>query len=92
MLILDEPTRGIDVGAKVEVHQLIDELVQEGMAIILISSDLPEVLTMSDRILVMREGRQMAIVDRREATQERSWRPRWARGPVADAADGPATG
>jgi rhamnose transport system ATP-binding protein len=70
VLILDEPTRGIDVGAKVEVHQLVDELVREGMAIIVISSDLPEVMTMSDRILVMREGRQMAIVPRAEATQE----------------------
>ena len=63
ILILDEPTRGIDVGAKVEVHHLIDELVKEGIAIILISSDLPELLPMSDRILVMREGRQMDIVD-----------------------------
>ena len=71
VLILDEPTRGIDVGAKVEVHQLIDTLAASGMAIILISSDLPEVLAMSDRILVMREGRQMAIFDRTEATQER---------------------
>ncbi|MFN8622135.1 MAG: sugar ABC transporter ATP-binding protein [Chloroflexota bacterium] len=70
VLILDEPTRGIDVGAKVEVHQLVDELAKEGMAIILISSDLPEVLAMSDRILVMREGRQMAILDHTEATQE----------------------
>ncbi len=71
ILILDEPTRGIDVGAKVEVHQLVDELAAEGMAIILISSDLPEVLAMSDRILVMREGRQMAIFDHDDATQER---------------------
>ncbi len=71
VLILDEPTRGIDVGAKVEVHQLVDNLAAQGMAIMLISSDLPEVLAMSDRILVMREGRQMAIFDRREATQER---------------------
>ncbi len=70
VLILDEPTRGIDVGAKVEVHQLIDELAAEGMAIILISSDLPEVLAMSDRILVMREGRQMTIIDHADATQE----------------------
>ncbi|HKG24013.1 MAG TPA: hypothetical protein VKB09_00105, partial [Thermomicrobiales bacterium] len=53
------------------VHQLIDDLAATGMAIILISSDLPEVLAMSDRILVMREGRQMAIFDHREATQER---------------------
>jgi rhamnose transport system ATP-binding protein len=71
VLILDEPTRGIDVGAKVEVHQLVDELAAEGMAIILISSDLPEVLAMSDRILVMREGRQMAIFEHADATQER---------------------
>ena len=71
ILILDEPTRGIDVGAKVEVHQLIDDLAARGIAIILISSDLPEVLAMSDRILVMREGRQMAIFDHHEATQER---------------------
>jgi rhamnose transport system ATP-binding protein len=71
VLILDEPTRGIDVGAKVEVHQLVDDLAAQGLAIILISSDLPEVLAMSDRILVMREGRQMAVFDHREATQER---------------------
>jgi rhamnose transport system ATP-binding protein len=71
VLILDEPTRGIDVGAKVEVHQLIDELASRGMAIIMISSDMPEVLAMSDRVLVMREGRQMAIFDQRDATQER---------------------
>jgi rhamnose transport system ATP-binding protein len=71
VLILDEPTRGIDVGAKVEVHHLINELAAQGMAIILISSDLPEVLAMSDRILVMREGRQVAIFDHEDATQER---------------------
>lgn len=71
VLILDEPTRGIDVGAKVEVHQLIDELAAQGMAIMLISSDLPEVLAMSDRILIMREGHQMTILDHAEATQER---------------------
>ncbi len=71
ILILDEPTRGIDVGAKADVHQMIDELARSGMAIIVISSDLPEVLAMSDRILVMREGRQVGIFDRGEATQER---------------------
>ena len=70
LLILDEPTRGIDVGAKAEVHQIINELAAEGMGIILISSDLPEVLAMSDRILVMREGRQMGIFSRAEANQE----------------------
>ena len=71
LLILDEPTRGIDVGAKAEVHHLINELAAQGMAVILISSDLPEVLAMSDRILVMREGRQMDIFSRAEANQER---------------------
>jgi rhamnose transport system ATP-binding protein len=70
LLILDEPTRGIDVGAKAEVHHIINELATQGMAIILISSDLPEVLAMSDRILVMREGRQMGIFNRDDATQE----------------------
>ena len=70
LLILDEPTRGIDVGAKAEVHHIINELAAEGIAIIMISSDLPEVLAMSDRILVMREGRQMAILDSSTATQE----------------------
>lgn len=71
LLILDEPTRGIDVGAKAEVHHMINELAAEGLGIVLISSDLPEVLAMSDRILVMREGRQMGVFDRREATQEK---------------------
>jgi rhamnose transport system ATP-binding protein len=70
LLILDEPTRGIDVGAKAEVHHMVNDLAAEGLGIILISSDLPEVLAMSDRILVMREGRQMGIFGREEATQE----------------------
>ena len=70
VLILDEPTRGIDVGAKAEVHAMIGELAAEGIGVILISSELPEVLAMSDRVLVMREGRQMAIFDRSEANQE----------------------
>lgn len=70
LLILDEPTRGIDVGAKAEVHRLINELAEQGIAILMISSDLPEVLGMSDRILVMREGRQMGIFNRADATQE----------------------
>jgi rhamnose transport system ATP-binding protein len=70
LLILDEPTRGIDVGAKAEIHSIINKLASQGMAIMLISSDLPEVLAMSDRILVMREGRQMGIFSREEANQE----------------------
>jgi rhamnose transport system ATP-binding protein len=71
VLILDEPTRGIDVGAKAEVHQIVDGLAKSGMGIILISSDLPEVLAMSDRVLVMREGRQVGVFSRAEATEER---------------------
>jgi rhamnose transport system ATP-binding protein len=70
LLILDEPTRGIDVGSKAEVHHFINDLAAQGLGIILISSDMPEVLAMSDRILVMREGRQMGIFNRAEATQE----------------------
>jgi len=71
VLLLDEPTRGIDVGAKAEIHGLIDELAHRGMAILLISSELPEVLAMSDRILVMSEGRLVGELSREEATQER---------------------
>ena len=71
VLLLDEPTRGIDVGAKAEVHQIIDELAASGMAIILISSDLPEVIAMSDRVLVMREGRQTGMFERAEADEQR---------------------
>ncbi|WP_426413170.1 sugar ABC transporter ATP-binding protein [Bradyrhizobium ganzhouense] len=70
LLILDEPTRGIDVGAKAEIHRLMGELAAQGLAILMISSELPEVLGMSDRVLVMREGRIVAEFSREEATQE----------------------
>jgi rhamnose transport system ATP-binding protein len=70
LLILDEPTRGIDVGAKAEIHRLMGELAAQGLAILMISSELPEVLGMSDRLLVMREGRIVAEFSRAEATQE----------------------
>ena len=70
LLIFDEPTRGIDVGAKTEVHGIIRELAKQGVAIIVISSDLPEVLTLADRVLVMREGRQMGVFGIDECTQE----------------------
>ena len=70
VLILDEPTRGVDVGAKAEIHALIGELAEQGTAILLISSELPEVITLSERILVLREGRLVGEVQRREATQE----------------------
>jgi len=71
LLILDEPTRGIDVGAKVEIYQLMNKLAAEGIGILLISSELPEVLGMADRILVMREGRIVGELARAEATQEK---------------------
>ncbi|MBC8449028.1 MAG: sugar ABC transporter ATP-binding protein [Chloroflexi bacterium] len=71
ILIMDEPTRGIDVGAKAEVHALMSELAQQGMGIIMISSELREILGMSDRILVMHEGKVATILDRAEATQEK---------------------
>jgi rhamnose transport system ATP-binding protein len=70
LLILDEPTRGVDVGAKVEIHRLMDELAGEGMAILMISSELPEVLAMSDRVLVIRDGKLAATLERGEATAE----------------------
>jgi ABC-type sugar transport system ATPase subunit len=71
VLILDEPTRGIDVGAKAEVHAIMNNLAHQGIGIIMISSEMPEVIAMSDRILVMSEGRVAGILDRAEATQER---------------------
>jgi len=69
ILILDEPTRGIDVGAKAEIHRLISRLAGQGVAVIMISSEMPEILGMSDRILVMHEGRVTGILDRAEADQ-----------------------
>ncbi|WP_159559792.1 sugar ABC transporter ATP-binding protein [Streptococcus halichoeri] len=71
VLILDEPTRGVDVGAKREIYQLMNELADRGVPIILVSSDLPEVLGVSDRIMVMHEGRMMGELSRAQATQER---------------------
>jgi rhamnose transport system ATP-binding protein len=71
VLILDEPTRGVDVGAKAEVHKLVRTLAEQGMATLLISSDLPEVLAMSDRIVIMRGGAIAGELSRQEATQEK---------------------
>jgi inositol transport system ATP-binding protein len=71
VLIVDEPTRGIDVAAKAEVHGLLYELAANGIAILAISSELPEVLTISDRIVTMREGRVTGEVPRAEASEER---------------------
>ena len=70
-MILDEPTRGIDVGAKSEIHKLMCKFARQGMAIIMISSELPEILGMSDRVIVMQEGQMKGIINREEATQEK---------------------
>lgn len=71
VLILDEPTRGVDVGAKREIYSLMNELTERGVAIIMVSSELPEILGMSDRIIVVHEGRISGEIDAQEATQER---------------------
>jgi rhamnose transport system ATP-binding protein len=71
LLILDEPTQGIDVGAKAEIHRLMSDLAAKGLAVIMISSDLPEILGMSDRIAVVHAGTIVGQLDRAEATQER---------------------
>lgn len=71
ILVLDEPTRGIDVGAKYEIYKIIDELAKQGVGIVIVSSELPEVLGMSDRVLVMSEGSIRGELSRKEATQEK---------------------
>jgi rhamnose transport system ATP-binding protein len=71
ILILDEPTQGVDIGSKSEIHGLMVELAERGMAIMMISSELPEILGMSDRILVMRDGTVAGVISREEATQEK---------------------
>ncbi len=71
ILILDEPTHGIDVGAKSEIYDLIRNLADTGISILLISSELPEVMAMSDRIVVMHEGRLAGILDHTDATENK---------------------
>jgi ABC-type sugar transport system ATPase subunit len=71
VLLLDEPTIGVDIGAKHEIYGLMNRWTAEGLAILLITSDLPELLALSDRVLVLHRGRAMALLDRAEATQER---------------------
>jgi rhamnose transport system ATP-binding protein len=71
LLIVDEPTRGVDVGARLEIYRVLDELTAGGLAVLMISSDLPEVLGMSDRVVVMREGRTTGELGRKEASAER---------------------
>jgi ABC-type sugar transport system ATPase subunit len=71
VLILDEPTRGVDVGAKAEIHRIIGELVAAGMAVVMISSELPEVLGVCDRVVVMRDGRASTAIERKDLSEER---------------------
>ena len=70
VLMLDEPTRGIDVQAKNEIYELMNELTREGLAIVVVSSELPEVMTVSDRILVLSEGRATEQFHRKQASEE----------------------
>ena len=70
LLIFDEPTRGVDIGAKREIYEIMNDLAKEGKTIIMVSSDLPEVLGMSDRIIVMRKGKVVGELDARDATEE----------------------
>ena len=81
LLILDEPTRGIDVGAKAEIYRLIAQLAGEGMALLVISSEMPELLGLADRLLVMAAGRIVADLPRTEATEERILRSGHGREP-----------
>ncbi|WP_410511330.1 sugar ABC transporter ATP-binding protein [Paenibacillus sp. BR2-3] len=71
VLLLDEPTRGVDVGAKTEIHKIICQLAEKGLAVLMVSSELPEILAVSDRVLVMHEGKLKAELSREEATQEK---------------------
>lgn len=70
-MILDEPTRGIDIGAKKDIYDLMNELTSQGVTIIMVSSELPEIIGMSDRIMVVHEGRMAGILNREEADQKR---------------------
>jgi rhamnose transport system ATP-binding protein len=83
VLVLDEPTQGVDVGAKAEIHRLIGDLAARGLGVVLISSDLPEVLGMSDRVLVMRQGQIVARFDRAAADAESVMAAAFGRAPAA---------
>ena len=85
VLLLDEPTRGVDVAAKAEIHRLIEELAAAGHAVLMISSELPEVLALSNRVLVMRQGRVAGIVARSEATPQRIMELMAGCGPISEA-------
>ncbi|MCH6162536.1 ATP-binding cassette domain-containing protein [Streptomyces sp. M600PL45_2] len=91
ILVFDEPTRGIDVGAKEEIHRLVDELAQQGKSLIVISSDLPEVLRLSHRVVVMCEGRVTGELSADEATQEKVMHYATLRA-APESGSGPGTG
>ena len=74
ILIFDEPTRGIDVGSKSEIHRLLTNLAKHGKCVIIVSSEMPEVMGMSDRILVMSEGKAVGIIERKDFSQEKIMR------------------
>ena len=93
MLIVDEPTRGIDVATKAEVHHLLVQLARDGVGVLMISSELPEVLRISDRILVMREGRLMAELAHADASEEEIMSAATGQavpGPPSEASEAPA--
>ena len=71
ILILDEPTRGVDVGAKSEIHRIVSSLAKTGLTIIMISSDMPELLGMCDRLMVLKGGKKTGVLDRSEFSQEK---------------------
>ena len=71
VFLLDEPTRGIDVGAKYEIYQLMYQLAEEGKAVVFVSSDLPEVMGVADRVIVMRDGTITGQLDRKDVSEER---------------------
>ena len=71
ILILDEPTRGVDVGAKSEIHRIVSSLAQTGLTIIMISSDMPELLGMCDRLMVLKAGKKTGVLERDEFSQEK---------------------
>jgi ABC-type sugar transport system ATPase subunit len=101
LLIVDEPTRGIDIATKAEVHQLLMELARDGVGVLMISSELPEVLSVGDRILVMREGRLMAEFGHADVSEEKIMAAATgqlngtgapSQGPAGPAASGPGGG
>ena len=87
ILIVDEPTRGIDIGSKVEVHNLLIDMAKSGIAVIVISSELPEILAVCDRIVTMREGRVTGEISRAQATQEILMSMMTVHGTAADSHD-----